>query len=71
MPHADILMINGWILTMDAQRRDYPEGFVAIRGPRIAAVGPMAEAASWRPKYWMHGAVSSCPAWSTSTPTPP
>ena len=47
MQHADILLINGWVLTMDDQRRDFPHGFVAIQGSRIAAVGPMAEAEAW------------------------
>lgn len=47
MKHADILMVNGWVLTMDAQRRQFNTGFVAIQGPRIAAVGPMAEASAW------------------------
>jgi 5-methylthioadenosine/S-adenosylhomocysteine deaminase len=48
MQAADILMTNGWVLTMDDQRREYPTGFVAIQGARIAAVGPMGEAAAWR-----------------------
>ena len=47
MPHADLLLTNGWVLTMDPRRREFNPGFVAVRGPRIAAVGPMAEAADW------------------------
>ena len=47
MPHADLLLTNGWVLTMDPRRREFHPGFVAVRGPRIAAVGPMAEAAPW------------------------
>jgi 5-methylthioadenosine/S-adenosylhomocysteine deaminase len=47
MKHADLLLTNGWVLTMDARRRAFNQGFVAIDGPRIAAVGPMAEAGAW------------------------
>jgi 5-methylthioadenosine/S-adenosylhomocysteine deaminase len=47
MKHADLLLTNGWVLTMDAQRRAFNPGFVAVHGPRIAAVGPMAEAGQW------------------------
>ena len=45
--HADILVTNGWILTMDAQRREFNPGFLAIRGTEISAVGPMSEAPIW------------------------
>ncbi|HSO20035.1 MAG TPA: amidohydrolase, partial [Desulfosarcina sp.] len=47
MKHADLLMTHGWILTMDAQRREFASGFLAVRGSRIAAVGPMTEAGEW------------------------
>jgi len=47
MKHADILIINGWVLTMDAQRREFNPGFLAINGSRIVAVGPMAEVSLW------------------------
>lgn len=53
MKHADILIINGWILTMDAQHREFNPGFLAIRGSRIAAVGSMSEAATWTPAKTM------------------
>jgi len=47
MPHADLLLTNGWVLTMDPRRREFHPGFVAVSGHRIAAVGPMADAAPW------------------------
>ena len=34
------LIKNGVIVTVDAQRRVYPNGFVAVEGARITAVGP-------------------------------
>ena len=36
---CDILVRNGYILTLDERRTVYPSGAVAIRGNRIAAVG--------------------------------
>ncbi len=48
MTNADLLIKNGWVLTMDPQANSYPEGFVAIAGERIVAVGPAVEAAHWR-----------------------
>lgn len=47
MKHADILITNGWILTMDAQRREFNPGFLAISGSDIAAMGPMSAASTW------------------------
>ena len=47
MNHADLLITNGWVLTMDDRRRDFSCGFVAVKGPRIAAVGPMTDAVDW------------------------
>jgi 5-methylthioadenosine/S-adenosylhomocysteine deaminase len=47
MINADLLLTNGWVLTMDARRREFNPGFVAVRGPHIAAVGPMTAAAQW------------------------
>jgi 5-methylthioadenosine/S-adenosylhomocysteine deaminase len=35
-----ILIKKGYVATVDTQRRIYSEGFVAIDGPRISAVGP-------------------------------
>ena len=47
---CDILVRNGYVLTLDAQRTVYPSGAVAVRGNRIAAVGPDRElAARFRP----------------------
>ncbi len=39
MQQADILLVNGFVLTMDEQFRKYPRGAVAIRGDSIVAVG--------------------------------
>jgi 5-methylthioadenosine/S-adenosylhomocysteine deaminase len=47
MKHADILIIDAWVLTMDAQRREFNPGYLAINGSLITAAGPMAEAAAW------------------------
>ena len=47
MIKADILIDNGWVLTQNPTGASYPEGFVAIAGDRIAAVGPAHEAANW------------------------
>lgn len=38
------LIVNGYVVTVDAARNVYPGGYVAIDGARIAAVGPAAEA---------------------------
>src|SRR6266702_2861360 len=40
---CDLLVRNAYVITLDEQRRVYPSGAVAIRGRRIAAVGPDAE----------------------------
>jgi cytosine/adenosine deaminase-related metal-dependent hydrolase len=48
---CDILVRNGYVLTLDAQRTVYPSGAVAIQGNRIVAVGPDRElAALFRPR---------------------
>ncbi|HEV8131319.1 MAG TPA: amidohydrolase [Acidobacteriota bacterium] len=47
---VDLLIRNGYILTMDASFNEFRPGFVAIRGSRIAAVGPMSEAARFAAK---------------------
>ncbi|HKX29990.1 MAG TPA: amidohydrolase [Blastocatellia bacterium] len=39
---VDLLVVGGAVVTMDGERRLYPEGFVAIRGERIVEVGEMA-----------------------------
>ncbi|MGA7879184.1 MAG: amidohydrolase [Desulfoferrobacter sp.] len=38
--HADLLLINGMILTMDADDKQFNPGAAAIRGEQIIAVGP-------------------------------
>ena len=40
---AALLVINGSVITMDAQRRVFEDGAVAIRGDAIIAVGPRIE----------------------------
>lgn len=45
---CDTLVTNGHVLTMDGDFTAFPDGAVAIAGGRIAAVGPMAEAAGVR-----------------------
>lgn len=45
---ADILVVNGTILTMDIHQTVLAEGAIAITGDRIAAIGPMAKFSDWR-----------------------
>lgn len=40
---ADLLVRNAWIVTMDAERRIFRDGAIAIAGDRIVAVGPSEE----------------------------
>ena len=40
---ADLVIRNGYVLTMDRDRRILGDGAVAIAGSRIVAVGPTAE----------------------------
>jgi cytosine/adenosine deaminase-related metal-dependent hydrolase len=48
---GDILITNGCVVTVDAQRRIFENGAVAIADRRIAAVGPTDQVASiWRAK---------------------
>jgi 5-methylthioadenosine/S-adenosylhomocysteine deaminase len=47
MNNADLIITNGWVLTLDDAARDYPSGFVALAADRIVAVGPSEEAATW------------------------
>lgn len=38
---VDLLITGGAVLTMDGERREFEQGFVAIRGERIVAVGDL------------------------------
>ena len=38
-----VLIINGYVVTVDGARNVHPGGFIAIDGTRIAAVGPSAQ----------------------------
>jgi 5-methylthioadenosine/S-adenosylhomocysteine deaminase len=38
------LVRNGYVVTVDPQRHVFPDGYVAVEGSRIAAVGPMSAA---------------------------
>lgn len=37
---ADLMVTHSWVVTMDAERRIYRDGALAIAGDRIVAVGP-------------------------------
>ena len=39
----DILLTNGYVVTMDGAMRLYPQGSVAIKDNTIVAVGPTAD----------------------------
>src|SRR5262249_45083267 len=39
-PQVDLLVRHGWVITMDEQRRIFPDGAIAIVGNRIVDVGP-------------------------------
>lgn len=41
---VDIMLINGHVLTMDAKLTQYPQGFIAIKGNKIVAIGPQTQA---------------------------
>lgn len=47
MPSADLLIENGWVITMDPERRVIPNGAVAVRKTLITAVGSAAEFSRW------------------------
>ena len=38
--YRDLLIVNGYVLTMDGSRTVYPDGAIAISGRKIVAVGP-------------------------------
>lgn len=39
----DLLITNGWVVTVDAERRQFRPGFVAVTDDRISAVGHMTD----------------------------
>ena len=43
---CDLLVSNGYVITMDADNSKHPDGAIAIRGRDIVAVGPEAEVTS-------------------------
>jgi len=45
---ADILIKNGFVITMDGQRAQYNNGVVAVDGDRIAAVGHGRDLSQWK-----------------------
>ncbi len=46
--HCDLLLVGGYILTLDSGRRVFADGAIAVRAGTIAAVGPTAEVtAAW------------------------
>jgi 5-methylthioadenosine/S-adenosylhomocysteine deaminase len=45
---ADLLIVNGSLLTLDANDTEISNGVVAVRKDSIAAVGPAAEFSDWR-----------------------
>jgi hypothetical protein len=38
---TSILLRNGYVVTVDPDRRVFPNGYVHVDGERIAAIGPM------------------------------
>ncbi len=49
MQNCDLIIENGYLVTMDADRREIASGSVAVKDGRIAAVGASKDvAASWR-----------------------
>ncbi len=46
MQHIDLILSNGFVVTMDGGFRQFVKGAVAISGDHIAAVGPMDEIAA-------------------------
>ena len=38
---TSILLRNGYVVTVDPDRRVFPNGYVRVDGERIASVGPM------------------------------
>ena len=43
---ADVLVLGGIVVTMDARRSILPDGALALRGDSIAALGPRAQIAA-------------------------
>jgi 5-methylthioadenosine/S-adenosylhomocysteine deaminase len=47
MNNADLIITNGWVITVDQDAHEYPNGFVAVTADKIVAVGASREAADW------------------------
>jgi 5-methylthioadenosine/S-adenosylhomocysteine deaminase len=45
---VDLLVTEGYFVTMDQEFTEYPDGFLAVRGGRIVALGPMTESSRYR-----------------------
>jgi len=45
---SGILIVNGYVVSVDSARNVFPKGFVAIDGCNIALVGPPGRSASNR-----------------------
>jgi len=50
---ADLIIRNGWVLTMDPENRLIENGAVALRGDAVAAVGPSEDFSNWEAKRTM------------------
>lgn len=52
LEQVDLLIVDGMVLTMDAERRRFEPGYVAVRAESIVGVGPMSDRplARYRPK---------------------
>ena len=44
---ADLLVTNGWVLTLDGKGTEIKDGAVAVGGDRILAIGPSADFGDW------------------------
>ena len=74
MTIVDTLLTNAIVVTMNDDGDIFRSGAVAISGNRIVAVGPASQLAgrnTSQKRRSIARAASSCPAWSTPTPTYP
>ncbi|HEY3128430.1 MAG TPA: S-adenosylhomocysteine deaminase, partial [Acidobacteriota bacterium] len=44
----DLLINNGYVLTLDPSFHEFQPGFVAVTGAKITALGPMRESAAYQ-----------------------